>query len=65
MLKIEYVIPLVEFLFHESCEETGSVFEVSAGNCAKLRWQISKGSFIDLHFTSEDVLNYKLGKRKD
>jgi len=38
MLKIEYFIPLVAFLYHESCEETGSVFEVVAGYCAKLRW---------------------------
>ena len=41
MLKIEYVIPLVAYLCHESCEETGSVFEVAAGYCAKLRWQRS------------------------
>ena len=39
MLKPEYVVPLVEYLCHESCEETGSVSEVAAGYIAKLRWQ--------------------------
>ena len=39
MLKAEYVVPLVQYLCHESCEETGSVFEVAAGYIAKLRWQ--------------------------
>ena len=33
------VIPLVAYLCHESCEETGSVFEVGGGFVAKLRWQ--------------------------
>ena len=38
MLKPEYVVPLVAYLAHDSCEETGSMFEVAAGYCAKLRW---------------------------
>lgn len=38
MLKPEYVVPLVAYLAHDSCEETGSMFEVAAGFCAKLRW---------------------------
>ena len=38
MLKAEYVVPLVAYLAHESCEENGSIFEVAAGFCAKLRW---------------------------
>lgn len=38
MLKTEYVVPLVAYLAHDSCEETGSIFEVAAGYCAKLRW---------------------------
>ncbi len=37
ILKIEYVIPLVAFLCHESCEETGSLFEVAVGQFAKLK----------------------------
>ena len=38
-LKPEYIVPLVGYLAHESCEETGSVFELGAGWIAKLRWQ--------------------------
>lgn len=38
MLKPEYVVPLVAFLVHESCDQTGNVFEVGAGFIAKLRW---------------------------
>jgi len=35
----ELVVPLVAYLCHESCQETGSVFEVGGGFVAKLRWQ--------------------------
>lgn len=38
MLKPEYVVPLVAYLVHESCEENGSVFELGGGFIAKLRW---------------------------
>jgi hypothetical protein len=55
MLKAEYVVPLVGFLAHESCEENGSIFEVAAGFCSKLRWQRSQGAFFDLPFTAEEV----------
>jgi hypothetical protein len=37
-IKPEYVAPFVAFLCHESCEETGSLFEVGAGYVAKMRW---------------------------
>jgi NAD(P)-dependent dehydrogenase (short-subunit alcohol dehydrogenase family) len=37
-IKPEYVAPLIAYLCHESCEETGSLFEVGAGYVAKLRW---------------------------
>jgi hypothetical protein len=33
------VVPLVAYLSHESCTETGSLFEVGGGFAAKLRWQ--------------------------
>lgn len=50
-----YVVPLVAFLVHESCEETGSVFEIGGGYVAKLRWQRTEGAMFDLPFTPEDV----------
>ncbi len=37
-IKPEYVAPLIAYLVHDSCEETGSLFEVGAGYVAKLRW---------------------------
>ncbi|KAK3096921.1 hypothetical protein FSP39_004769 [Pinctada imbricata] len=36
-LKPEYVAPLVVYLCHESCEDTGGLFELGAGWIAKLR----------------------------
>nr|XP_002124783.1 peroxisomal multifunctional enzyme type 2 [Ciona intestinalis] len=45
-LKIEYIMPLVIYLCHESCLETGGVFEVSGGHVCKLRWERTKGAVL-------------------
>ncbi|AXQ29426.1 SDR family NAD(P)-dependent oxidoreductase [Solimonas sp. K1W22B-7] len=42
-LKPEYVSPLVGWLCHEDCKETGGLFEVGAGYHAKLRWERTRG----------------------
>ncbi|WP_394842937.1 SDR family NAD(P)-dependent oxidoreductase [Pendulispora brunnea] len=42
-LKPEYVTPLVAWLCHEDCEETGGLFEVGGGFFGKLRWERTKG----------------------
>ena len=34
-LKPEYVAPPVLYLCHDSCEETGSIFEIGAGHIGK------------------------------
>ncbi len=39
----EYVSPLVAWLAHEDCAETGAVFEVGGGFFAKLQWARSVG----------------------
>jgi 3-hydroxyacyl-CoA dehydrogenase/3a,7a,12a-trihydroxy-5b-cholest-24-enoyl-CoA hydratase len=42
-LKPEYVSPLVAWLCHEDCDETGGLFEVGGGFMGKLRWERSAG----------------------
>ncbi|KAI9595571.1 hypothetical protein BDF19DRAFT_395122 [Syncephalis fuscata] len=42
-LKPEYVAPLVAFLAHEACPDTGKVFEVGSGWIANVRWQRTGG----------------------
>lgn len=54
-LKPEFIVPLVVYLCHDSCQETGSMFELVGGYIAKLRWQRSEGSFFNLPFTAEEV----------
>jgi 3-hydroxyacyl-CoA dehydrogenase/3a,7a,12a-trihydroxy-5b-cholest-24-enoyl-CoA hydratase len=47
-LKPEYVSPLVAWLVHESCEETGGLFEVGGGLFTKLRWERTEGRLFKL-----------------
>jgi 3-hydroxyacyl-CoA dehydrogenase/3a,7a,12a-trihydroxy-5b-cholest-24-enoyl-CoA hydratase len=47
-LKPEYVSPLVAYLVHEGCEETGGVFEVGGGVMNKLRWERTVGKTFKL-----------------
>lgn len=57
-LKPVYVSPLVAWLCHDSCKETGSLFEAGAGWYGKLRWERSKGAGISLDggVSIEDVV---------
>ena len=43
IIKTSYVAPLVGFLAHSECTETGSLFEASGGAFKKVRWERSKG----------------------
>lgn len=45
-LKPEYVAPFVVYLCHESCPESGGVFEMASGWGAQLRWQESSGAML-------------------
>jgi hypothetical protein len=51
----KFVVPLVAYLAHDTCQENGSLFEVAGGFVAKLRWQRSHGALFDLPFTPEEV----------
>ncbi|XP_077376877.1 peroxisomal multifunctional enzyme type 2 [Festucalex cinctus] len=42
-LKPEYVAPMVLWLCHEQCQESGGLFEVGAGWIGKLRWERTQG----------------------
>lgn len=55
-LKPEYVAPLVAWLCHPDCTETGSLFEIGAGYITKHRFQRTKGHAFDFKtFTPEAV----------
>jgi NAD(P)-dependent dehydrogenase (short-subunit alcohol dehydrogenase family) len=46
-IKTDYVAPLVAYLAHLDCEESGSMFEASAGSFKKVRWERSEGLNLD------------------
>ena len=57
-IKPEYVAPMVAYLCHESCTETGGLFEVGAGWVGRTRWQRTQGYAAPLSqggFSIEDV----------
>ena len=43
----DYIAPLIAFLSHQSCEESGSMFEASAGSFKKIRFERSRGLNLD------------------
>ena len=47
-LKPEYVSPLAAWLCHETCQESGALFEVGGGFMAKLRWERTRGKVFKL-----------------
>jgi 3-hydroxyacyl-CoA dehydrogenase/3a,7a,12a-trihydroxy-5b-cholest-24-enoyl-CoA hydratase len=56
LLKPEVVSPLVAWLCHESCDSTGSLFEVGAGWISRVRWERSQGAYFDpAGFAPDDV----------
>lgn len=60
-LKPSYVMPLVLYLCHDSCTETGSVFEVAGGWMGKVRLEKSAGAMVrrlNKQMTVEDVRDH-------
>ncbi|KAF2208653.1 hypothetical protein CERZMDRAFT_101103 [Cercospora zeae-maydis SCOH1-5] len=57
VMKPDWVVPLVGFLVHEQCRETGSIFAAAAGHYSKIRWERSKGFLANpTGLTTEAVL---------
>lgn len=55
MTRPDTIVPLVAYLAHDSCEETGSIFELGGGFISKIRLQRSEGALFDIPFTAEQV----------
>lgn len=47
-MRAELVSPLVGWLCHEDCRDTGGLYEVGGGYVAKVRWERSGGAVLDL-----------------
>jgi NAD(P)-dependent dehydrogenase (short-subunit alcohol dehydrogenase family) len=47
IIKTEFVAPLIAYLAHAECAETGGLFEASAGRYKKVRWARSQGLSLD------------------
>lgn len=59
-LSPEKIAPLVLLLISEQCPSTGSIYEVAAGMFAQIKWQRSKGLYLNPKsdtFTPEAILN--------
>lgn len=60
-LKPTFVMPLVLYLCHESCSDTGSLFEVAGGWMGKVRLEKSSGAMVrqlNKPMTVEDVRDH-------
>ena len=55
VLKAEFVVPVVLWLAHESCRETGQLYEIGGGYVGKYRWSRTQGAMMKLPFTPEDI----------
>lgn len=51
-LKPEMVAPYVAYLCHSTCKESGSLFELGAGYCAKVRLERSPGTLLKVDHAS-------------
>ncbi|MDD2058549.1 SDR family NAD(P)-dependent oxidoreductase [Pseudomonas sp. GD03860] len=55
-LQSEYIAPLVAWLCHEDCPETGGLFEVGGGFHAKYRWERSQGRVLHAESLSPELV---------
>lgn len=45
-LKPEFIAPVVAWLCHEECQDTGSIIETAGGWAGKYRWQRARGALL-------------------
>ncbi|NGY04273.1 peroxisomal multifunctional enzyme type 2 [Solimonas terrae] len=64
-LKPEYVSPLVAWLCHERCKDSGGIYEVGAGYHARLRWERTRGQHFRARPFSVEELAAKWDKVGD
>jgi NAD(P)-dependent dehydrogenase (short-subunit alcohol dehydrogenase family) len=59
IIQPDFVAPLIGYLAHPECTETGSMFEASAGVYKKLRWERSEGLALDTSkpLSIDDIAN--------
>ena len=59
LMSPEWVVPIVGWLVHSRCKESGSIFEAAAGHFSKIRWERSKGLLLkpDESLTAEQILS--------
>lgn len=57
-LKPEYAVPMVVYLCHESCTDTGGLFEAAAGWFGQLQWYRSNGAVLGTKATAEQVRDH-------
>ena len=59
LMSPDWVVPLVAWLVHARCKETGGIFEAAAGHFSKIRWERSKGLLLrpDESLTPELILS--------
>jgi 3-hydroxyacyl-CoA dehydrogenase/3a,7a,12a-trihydroxy-5b-cholest-24-enoyl-CoA hydratase len=65
VMKPESIATMVCFLCHESCPESGSIFELAAGWYSKVRWQRSPGVGLNPNGTTLEELAENFSKITD
>ena len=55
-LSPDWIAPLVLWLCHEDCTETGQLFEAGGGWFAKVQWMRSKGLYMEAEATPEAIV---------
>lgn len=58
-LKPEFVAPFVAYLCHDSCQDTGALYEVGAGFVARQRWNRTEGVQYDVEKLSPESIRDK------